>query len=72
MDGAGTINDNRSKRTKGKIDMIVRERQIDANSEIYYAIPSSENGISTCQTRKAISITHLSKNARQNYYYQGY
>lgn len=43
VDSAGTIDDNRPIKAEDKIDIIVREKQTDVNSEIYYIMHLSEN-----------------------------
>ena len=47
VDGAGIMDNNWPGEPEGKVDIIVREKQTDANSEIYYAMHPSENKIST-------------------------
>lgn len=47
MDGAGTIDDNRPEKVEDKINILAKEKQTDANSEIYYAMHSSKNRIPT-------------------------
>lgn len=43
IDGVGTIDDDGPGGTKGKVDIVAREKQTNANSEIYYTIYPSEN-----------------------------
>lgn len=43
VDNGRTINNNKLKEAKSKIEIIVGKKQTNANSEIYYAIHQSEN-----------------------------
>ena len=43
MDNTRTINDDKSEGVEGKVDIVVKEKQIDANSNIYYAMHLGEN-----------------------------
>ena len=43
VNGARTINDDGPKEVKGKVDIVAKEKQTDANSEIYYAMHLSKN-----------------------------
>ena len=47
VDGAGTMDDNGPGGVKGDVDIVAREKQTDADSEIYYAMHPSENGTPT-------------------------
>ena len=44
---AKTIDDNGPGGTKGEVDIVRREKQIDANSEIYYVMHLNKNGTLT-------------------------
>lgn len=54
VDGAGMIDNNKPERAKGEIDIVAREKQTDANSEIYYTIHSSKNGTPTMSDKTNI------------------
>ena len=47
VDSARTMNDDGLGGLKGKVNIVGRDKQTDANSEIYYAIHASENKILT-------------------------
>ena len=43
VDGAGTMDDDRPGGVEGEVDIVAREKQTDADSEIYYAMHPSKN-----------------------------
>lgn len=43
VESAKTIEDDEPGRAESKVDIVIREKQTDGNSEIYYAIHPSEN-----------------------------
>ena len=43
VDNTRTMDDNRPGGAEGEVDIVAREKQTDANSEIYYAIHPSKN-----------------------------
>ena len=47
VDGAGMMDDDELGGVEGEVDIVTKEKQIDAESEIYYAMHPSENGTPT-------------------------
>lgn len=47
VNSAGMIYHNRLRGVKGKVDIVAQEKQINANSNIYFTIYHSENKILT-------------------------
>lgn len=51
VDDARRMNNNGPREAMGKIDIVAREKQIDANSKIYYVMYPSENKIPTMRNK---------------------
>ena len=47
VDNSGTLDNDRPRVTKGKVDIIAKKKQTDANNEIYYAINLNDYGTLT-------------------------
>ena len=47
VDAARTMDDDGPRGVEGEVDIVAREKQTDADSEIYYAMHLSKNGTPT-------------------------
>lgn len=61
VDGAGIINDDGPEwGAEGKVDIVVREKQININNEIYYVMYSSKNKTPTMPDKTNKTLIHIS------------